>query len=62
MKTMMLINYIVSHPEYHNIVILDEGDRTPMEAIGRLSGWYEDEREIEWKINGSLEKNTLLVY
>lgn len=62
MTPMYLINYIAAHPEFENIVILEEGDRTRMQAVERLSSNYEDEKERDWKINGTLEKNTLLIY
>lgn len=59
MKTIQLINYIASHPEFTNIVIKDMDDRTPMQAIECLSCETFDN---VWAINGTLEKNTLLVY
>ena len=63
MKTLDLIRYITQHPEYDNIVIMDEGDMSPMVAINYLAtidpSWYDDFR---WRLNGSLEKDTLLVY
>jgi len=62
MKTIPLMHYISTHPEYSNIVIMDEGDRTPIQAIERLSAGYEYEQYNDWKINGSLEKGILLVY
>ena len=61
MNTIQLINYISQNPQFNNIVIKDNDDKTPMQAIEFLScdchKVYDD-----WKINSSLEKNTLLVY
>jgi hypothetical protein len=59
MNTLQVINYIANHPEFTNIVIKDMDDRTPMEAIYCLSC---EKFDISWRINGSLEKNTLLIY
>jgi hypothetical protein len=59
MKTIQLINYIASHPEFTNVVIQDMDDKTPMQAIELLSCETFDN---VWEINGTLEKNTLLVY
>jgi len=60
MKTIELINYISSHPEYNTIVIKDMDDMEPINAIHVLScGIFDKE---DWRINGSLEKNVLLVY
>lgn len=58
---MYLINYI-AQTDKQNIVIKDEGDRTKIEAIERLSLNFDDEKEVEWRINASLEKDTLLIY
>lgn len=62
MTTMMLINFISEHPEYENVVIKDEDDRNRINAIERLSANFDDEKIIDWKINTTLEKNTLLIY
>lgn len=59
MKTIQLINFIASHPEFTSIVIKDNDDKTPMQAIELLSSETFDN---VWSINGTLEKNTLLVY
>jgi hypothetical protein len=59
MNTIQLIHYIASHPEFTNIVISDMDDKTPMNAIECLSSETYDN---VWAINGTLEKNTLLVY
>jgi hypothetical protein len=59
MNTLQLIHYIASHPEYTNVVILDMDDKKPMQAIECLSC---ESFDNIWRINGSLEKNTLLVY
>ena len=62
-KLLDLINYIAEHPEYINIVIIgqdnQEDDRTPMQAIAFLTCCPHNE---QFRINGSLEKNTLLIY
>ncbi len=62
MKSMHLIEYIAAHPEFENVVIMDENDRTRIQAVERLSGNYDAEKDYEWKINSVLEKNTLLIY
>lgn len=60
MTTLDLIYFIATHPEYTVIVIKGDDDRTPMQAIECLAGSYPD--EPAWRINGSLEKNVLLIY
>ena len=63
MKTLDLIRYITQHPEYTNVVIMDNDDMTPMTAINYLAeidAPYFD--SYVWHMNGSLEKNTLLIY
>lgn len=64
MNNIQLINYIATHPEYTNIVIADNDDKTPIQAIEYLSCEYANDFELNrsWRINGTLEKNTLLVY
>ena len=61
MKTLDVINFITNNPEYTNIVIMDMDDREPFQAIGFLSG-CDQVTENSWYINGSLLKNTLLIY
>jgi hypothetical protein len=56
MKTIQLINYIATHPEYVVIVINDQ-DYNKMRAIEILSS---QDYSNEWRINGSLEKYTLI--
>lgn len=56
MSTMELIQYISQHHEFIIVVILDEGDRTRIEAIGRLCRLVKN----EWRIK--TEKNVLLIY
>jgi hypothetical protein len=77
MDTLGVIRHITQNPKYTNIVIMDalsysaervmntninEIDRTPMDAIGYLASidasHYDDFR---WRLEGSLEKNTLLI-
>lgn len=70
LKTSALIEHISEHPEYTNIVIMDkitplgqEFERTPEHAIEYLSNVRQpNDENILWRINGSLEKNTLLAY
>ena len=59
MTTLQLINFIASNPEFTTVVILDSDDRAPMQAIEFLSCETFDN---VWRINTTLEKNTLLVY
>lgn len=59
MTSLQVINHIASRPEYQTIVIDDE-DKTPMQAIEYLS--YDIGENDNWRINGSLEPNTLIVY
>jgi peptidase E len=59
LTTLQLINHIVSNPHYTTIAIDGCDDKTPKQAIELLSS--ESFANI-WSINGSLEKNTLLVY
>jgi hypothetical protein len=59
MKTIQLINYIASHPEFTNVVIKDMDDKKPMQAIELLSS---ESFDNIWAINGTLECGTLLVY
>jgi len=66
MNTLGVIRHITQNPKYTNVVIMDtdvdEIDRTPMDAIGYLASidasHYDDFR---WRLEGSLEKNTLLI-
>jgi hypothetical protein len=64
MNTLQLINYIASNPQFTNVVIKDNDDKTPMQAIECLSCEYENNFDFnkDWRINSTLEKNTLLVY
>jgi hypothetical protein len=57
--TLQLINHIASNPHYTTIAIDGCDDKTPMQAIEFLSSYSSVKI---WSINGSLEKNTLLVY
>ena len=59
MKALQLIHYIASHPEYKIIVIDGDDDRTPMQAIECISG---DTINRYYRINGTLEEGTLLIY
>ena len=59
LTTLQLINHIASNPHYTTIAIDGCDDKKPMQAIELLSS--ESFANI-WSINGSLEKNTLLVY
>jgi len=60
MKTIQLIHYIATHPEFETVVIKDMDDKTPMQAIEILSDG--DWEGYNWRINSSLEKGTLLLY
>ena len=63
MKVLDVIRYITQHPEYTTIVIKDEDDMTPMQAIYYLASidpLYFD--SISFRINGTLEKNTLNIW
>lgn len=63
MSTLYLINYISANPYFKTIVIMDLDDKTPIQAIEWLStNQLFDEHEINWRINGTLEKETLIVY
>lgn len=63
MKVLDLIRYITQHPEYTNIVIKDNGDATPMQAICELASIDPSHYDtMFFKINGTLEQDTLLVY
>jgi len=57
--TLQLIHHIASNPHYTTIAIDGCDDKEPMQAIDFLSS---DSSVKTWSINGSLEKNTLLVY
>lgn len=68
MKTLEVIRHIANNPKYKNVVIntadKDETpDLTPMGAICYMASidpsHYDDFR---WDVNGSLEKDTLLIY
>ena len=60
MNTLQLINHIAKNSEHYNVVvIMGDDDRTPIQAIEHLSGGAYD---CQWRINASLEKNTLLIY
>lgn len=73
MKTNRLIDYILDHPEYTFFIFdgLDDEDDTDenftlddiylsrVEAIDILSGFASD---LPWRINGSLQKGTLIIY
>ena len=66
MNTLGVIRHITQNPKYTNVVIMDtdanEIDRPPMDAICYLASidvsHYDDFR---WRLEGSLEKNTLLI-
>ncbi len=59
MKNIELIRYITQHPEY-TIIVLNDSDTemTPLTAIYELT--FMD--HAVFNINGSLEKDTLLLY
>lgn len=59
MNTIQLINFIASHPEYSNIAIEECDNKNPLQAIELLTS---ERFDNEWRINGSLEKNTLIIY
>jgi len=63
MKVLDLIRYIAQHPEYKNIVIKDEEDMTPLNAINYLASidlsHYDS---MSFHICGTLEKDTLLIW
>jgi hypothetical protein len=59
MNTLQVINYIANHPEFTNIVIKGLDDKHPMEAIYFLSG---EKHDAIWRVNGTLDKNILLIY
>ena len=64
MTTLRLIEYIEEHPEYPSIVFIDtDTTRDQEDAIEFLKITLNDPDIInKWRINGSLEKDTLLVY
>jgi hypothetical protein len=62
MKVLDLIRYICLHPEYNLIVFDVEDEYTPMGAILHLASIDPSHYEsLFFKINNSLEKDTLLV-
>lgn len=67
MKILELIRYITQHPEYLKIVFIgdgyDDGDFTPMQAICELASIDASHYDtIRWRLEGSLEKDTLILY
>ena len=60
MTTLQLINKIAESTEIENVVIKDQDDKPPMDAIAYLC--YEHPQKSDWRINSTLEKGTLLVY
>ena len=61
MKTLDVINFITSNPEYTKILVMDMDDKEPIQAIEFLSS-CDQVTENSWYINESLLKNTLLIY
>lgn len=64
MKTLDLIRYITQHPEYRWVDFVDEATcDSPMEAICELASIDPSHYDsMLWRINGTLEEETLLVY
>jgi len=63
MKTLDLIRYITQHPEYRYITFPDENQcYLPMEAISYLANRDTFNYNASWRLNGSLEEDTLIVY
>ena len=65
MKTLDLIRYITQkHHMFYTVDFYEDGTMyTPMEAINYLASIHPSNYDhIHWRINLSLEKNTLLVY
>ena len=62
MKVLDLIRYITMCPEY-KLIVWDDVEMTPMGAICQLASidpsHYND---INFKINNTIEKNTLIIY
>lgn len=63
-NTSEVIEYIKEHPEYTkiNIDILDDEDMNPEDAIKVLELSYIFNDKNNWRINGSLFKNTLILF
>lgn len=67
MKTLAVILHITQNPQYKKVSIICDGetpyDTTPMGAIGYMASidpsHYND---YLWRLNGTLEKDTLLIY
>jgi hypothetical protein len=66
MNTIQLAEYIKDHPEYTSIVIQDNDEMTPVYAVCFLMKILRDEMTDktfkDWRTNGTIVKNTLLVY
>jgi len=64
MKAIQLITYIAEHPEYTKIVLFEvDQEMRPMSAIHYLaSSTQSNYDDILYRINSSLEQNTLIVY
>ena len=63
MKVLDIIRYICQHPEFTNVVIRDEEDMSPLSAITYLASIDPSHFDsMFFKINGTLEKGTLLIY
>lgn len=59
MTTIQLIHFIASNPELKAVVIKEDDEREPMQAIELLSS---NDFANDWRINTSLEKGVLIVY
>jgi len=59
MKTLQMIYLICTSPEFDNVIIGDEDDRTRIEAIERLS--IEHESEL-WKYHKYFDDKTILIW
>lgn len=68
MNTLSVIQHIARNPKYKKIVINDADkdetpDLTPMGAVGMLAEMEQESMlPYEWRLEGLLEKDTLLIY
>jgi hypothetical protein len=60
MTAIQVILFIAQHPEFTNVVISDQDDKTPMQAIE----WLASVGKGNYRINDTLEKkyHTLVIY
>ena len=67
MTTLEAIRHITQHPEYKKVVIMDEtsateGEESGLTSLQAISYFTYDDLLSNWRLSGSLEKETLIIH